>query len=37
MACSPTLGTESGVGDAAWFRVLPRTKDPTEKRINSIY
>lgn len=28
MACSTALGTEGGVGDAAWLSVLPRTKDP---------
>lgn len=30
MTCSTTLGTEGGVGDAAWLRVLPWTKNPTE-------
>lgn len=28
MACSTTFGTECGVGDTAWLRVLPRTKNP---------
>lgn len=28
MAGSTALGTEGGVGDAAWLSILPRTEDP---------
>lgn len=30
MACSTTLCTKGGVGDASGLGVLPRTEDPNE-------
>lgn len=32
VAGSTALGTEGGVGDAAWLRILPGTKDPRDRR-----
>lgn len=34
MAGSTTFSAEGGVSNAAWLRVLPRTKNPVDTRDN---
>lgn len=37
MTSSTTLCAKGGVGDAAWLRVLPRTKNPARKNEETIF